>query len=632
MRNQNIIDNINVELLPEETFDLQNLINDAKGYIDEVNLLKESTNYSDNYWSMYSYLRAGNLYLDFNPLEKFKFIGVTPEQIDLIKCWIIDNIINNSLNLDNNETNKSGAQARLMHLIKFIEETSNFDEEYLESDDGYRFNYYYDSMSLCDSTKKDYIASVVSYIEFIEDKVKNEELKVYLKYLVKLNEKQSHLKNEYNSRVLPNAKNISLFANYLNIFFNDSNIPECVKQYFKPILLWWKLTTVIPMRPSEFCVKLKRNALIKENNNTFFLKIGRIKKHADAKYNLLPVMDRVKITKELYDLFYNYIEDTNEYGESETLISYSACKYFRAMIQKETNLYTCAHTGLKQKKDATKFTTSIFSRMLADFYKTIIVKTYNDKAITEKILPGDTRHIAFTSLMLQGYSPVEIAILGGHRSLATLDNYTHSVNTYINSEVLTLVRKNIKVDSKEYNTLIARVYSMPDKCPVPLENTFETEIDDITVGRCTAKEKFKITEGVCEDDYCYKCNNWWCEPSEYSFLKLEKIVKSKLKDKTSKLHRDLDFIKSLMVDVGFELDGDKLIIDNTVAQQIRRISLELHSNTKSIIHLAYEMIDPTDETLTLLTRLEDILPTEEVNKYIDEKVQLYVKEDSKIKE
>ncbi len=33
-----------------------------------------------------------------------------------------------------------------------------------------------------------------------------------------------------------------------------------------------------------------------------------------------------------------------------------------------------------------------------------------------QLRPNDSRHIAFISLMMQGYSPIEIARLGGHQN------------------------------------------------------------------------------------------------------------------------------------------------------------------------------------------------------------------------
>ena len=52
---------------------------------------------------------------------------------------------------------------------------------------------------------------------------------------------------------------------------------------------------------------------------------------------------------------------------------------------------------------------------------------------------GDTRHFAFTSLLLQGIAPPYIAIMGGHRCLSTLDNYTCSTSYYADSEIVKYV-------------------------------------------------------------------------------------------------------------------------------------------------------------------------------------------------
>ena len=125
-------------------------------------------------------------------------------------------------------------------------------------------------------------------------------------------------------------------AFFLKRFYKDESFAEDIKMLYMPILIWWKITAVIPMRPSELCSKLTRECLIEEDEK-YYIYVNRIKSGDASNKGVvrkggIPLLNKIQITKEIYDLINDYIEKTNEYGHTETLFSYKALCAFRKKI------------------------------------------------------------------------------------------------------------------------------------------------------------------------------------------------------------------------------------------------------------------------------------------------------------
>lgn len=151
-----------------------------------------------------------------------------------------------------------------------------------------------------------------------------------------------------------------------------------------PLAIWWRLTTIIPMRASEFCL-IKRDCLSVDKDK-YYLHLPRTKQNTKR----VQIMDKVAIDEEMYQLIKRYIDLTNQYGETDTLISYrsimSVKDSVRGYIQKNTN----------------QFNRRNLETLIPRFYRTI-EQVYDFKVEQEYHLrPNDSRHIAFMSLMMQG--------------------------------------------------------------------------------------------------------------------------------------------------------------------------------------------------------------------------------------
>lgn len=624
-----------IEQIQETCIEINSLIDSLKEDLYESNLLLkgyfENTELSgvfeENIWVMRIKLHERNCYFDFNKLEKLKFIGITKDDINLIKCWIIETIIDLKVETKDELEFRSIAAMRYKYNVvcKFIEKSQNFNIDFLDNKKGNILSCFFEDI-YNERTTYNEINAILDYIDYIEDKILEEQSEKLSFYIIQLNNIMKGLNVKVEAKKLPRNKDILLFDICLNNFFYDNSINDLRKKFYMPLLIWWKITTIIPMRPSEFTRKLKRDSLEIDENN-YYLKINRVKKKVNLQYKALPVLDRIKISKEMYDLINEYITITDYYGESETLLSYEAMDRIRIEIYKkypELRDRYKTNSGVSTKINRKVFSALTLGYLLSKFYNEIIYNMYGYNCIEKELTPMDTRHIAFTSMMLQGYSPVEIAVIGGHRTLRAFDNYTCSVNTYIDSEVISIIRKNINLRTKDNKKIMDIIFNMPKICPKKLEECLEADIEDESFGYCTAE--YKGNSFPCEDEECYYCSKWWCEPTEFNYLKLEKIVSKKLLEKDNKLKRDLEFMVYLMKEVGIEIFNGKLTINNKVAQSLKRISLDLKSNTKSIINLKYQLLDNDANTYQLLTDLEEMLPTEEVNEIIMNKLSIATKE------
>lgn len=259
------------------------------------------------------------------------------------------------------------------------------------------------------------------FLHFIEYRSKN-------KYDVKI----SSLQELYGkNRDLPNYEVIVDFHYFMKDF--EKNSASVEKEKFYPIILWWKITGLIPMRPKDFCL-LDYNCTFKSNNE-YFLKIPRSKRKAQS-YSELGIENTVRINKEIY-------ESIEEY--KKTIPSNLRGKYlFSYQIQSR---FSTGQRPYKRRKDI--LPPNSLRSLLFTFYKEIggwktkdfVKNIKNDREVRNYITPGDTRHFSICNLMLQGINPLSIAKMAGHVRLGTQRNYWGHLESFVESFVYILTSK-----------------------------------------------------------------------------------------------------------------------------------------------------------------------------------------------
>lgn len=211
------------------------------------------------------------------------------------------------------------------------------------------------------------------------------------------------------------------FGEVLNSF--ELNSTEEERWGYFPIILWWRLTNIIPMRPSEF-VEIIADC-IKIVGGKHFITIPR-KKLEVQEYGALEIEDTLPINEYVYNLIFKAQQIKRELGDtSEFLFS----KTFVGSFGK------IKHRRLEHWTSETQLNV-----MINKFYDEIVIKQYNANPDIERIKPGDTRHYAFINMRLQGFNPLTIARIGGHSRLKTQQHYYGHLNEYADSYVYALTK------------------------------------------------------------------------------------------------------------------------------------------------------------------------------------------------
>ncbi|QSB10117.1 site-specific integrase [Lysinibacillus fusiformis] len=399
------------------------------------------------------------------------------------------------------------------------------------------FRNFKQALYMTDGFKENKVRAYIKYIEFsgITSGAKWKKIHSTLSFLVFSNLNIDHeivkLLSNYKKRIrikasirkLPPSKYLLMFKFYLDKFFEEESVKNqqhstITKSYilFYPILIWWNLTSIIPVRPSEFC-SLSRDCL-KQTDEKYFIKINRIKHRENKVQN----HQEISISKDLYELINNYIQITNQFGNTKTLISYWSIIwadpiYFR-----------------KKKSYKEYFNLHNLRNLINRFYNEIINTRYEDNIENEnRVRPNDTRHLSFISLMLQGVSPVEIARLGGHSTIESQYHYSSHVEYWIDSEVFKLV------NNLNYSLQNQETYEItPSLIKNKVTTTKKEDWDNLSVpGYCIDVNK------RCQTENCMLCDYWRIPINELEDN--SNIFEEISKDKKEKIHEIVFFIMEL---------------------------------------------------------------------------------------
>ncbi|WP_066297959.1 tyrosine-type recombinase/integrase [Bacillus sp. FJAT-29937] len=234
---------------------------------------------------------------------------------------------------------------------------------------------------------------------------------------------------ERNNRELPFFPDVIAFNESLEAFFNSINSEDHIRFY--PILIWWKLTNVLPMRVIEF-LKLKKNCIEKKNDGTYWITLPREKKKADSPFKI-DVTDTVQINQEIYEIISMYIQiiDDNRI-ETDYLLPYDL--YVRFLPNPKGSLR-------QRKGKKNRLIDKYLQRIIDDFYTQVIQNEF-----LEKVTSGDTRHFAVMNMFLQGFNMLSIARMAGHEDLEMQFNYYSHVDHFVQSQVYLLAQKKLELN------------------------------------------------------------------------------------------------------------------------------------------------------------------------------------------
>ncbi len=300
--------------------------------------------------------------------------------------------------------------------------------------------------------------------------------------------------------------------------------PKDSRYYYFPLFMFWKLTTILPLRVMEFCVTpfdclstkdgnyyiTIRRTTLKGNNGS-----KRVKKHH---YNIEEDYQTYKyqVNRELYELFNEYAQVSSGFHRNHNLL------FSLDFMQK--------YNPSKHKRDYDKdsiFDVEALNKLLFDFYRDILINEYgliivNETSLRERyvgmnddsygILPGEimkiqakhTRHLSMINLVYNGCNPMIIKEFAGQADERISANYYGNVTK--TAKCITKILYD-KYKSKDIKKKILHSYS---RSPLSLFIDESGDYTPLDQGKC-------YSERFLKDDYS-DCNNCGYDCSTCEFF------------------------------------------------------------------------------------------------------------------
>lgn len=356
----------------------------------------KNSDFSDNVWVGFYDLYEININFDFN-------VDAPQEMILSLKKYVLIKLC-----LKKNEV--PTVKQAFEHIKDMIQKTDLFDIETISDFKKYISN----------NQTVLYLSNCKEFLQFCT-------FKNACEFYIRI--KSFTIRNNPKSREIPSYDSILKYDCLIRNFIDTGNIDLRMK--YCPILIWWMVSTIIPLRPSEF-VLLKRNCIYQKNEK-FYIHIERIKSKSDRKNHDVPIMTEFQIPEVLFEFISDFIDYANEIDSSGYLVSDGF------YIKQLTRNY---------KRNKEKITLQKFNHLFQMFEKEVVEGIYHyeivalgavekDKQI-ERIRLGDTRHLAFMNMLMQGLNPLYIQRIGGHYTLEEQLSYCSHLDTFTSAKTYAL--------------------------------------------------------------------------------------------------------------------------------------------------------------------------------------------------
>lgn len=220
------------------------------------------------------------------------------------------------------------------------------------------------------------------------------------------------------------------FSYLLDLFWQEATKEE--KLLYFPVWLWWKLTSILPLRVTEF-ILTPRKCLSGNENRGWAIRVRRTKLKAergnaqhsiDADYveTLCPIADELA-----QEIAWYIAETEKEYANDlDTLLS-KRTQQRLTNGSLRSNIYFASNLRVLLDR--------FYDDILVGRYHCAIADGVNKPGAGEinRIRLGDTRHIAIINMMVSGSSLVTCKELCHHFSISTAQNYYANVTAFLDA-------------------------------------------------------------------------------------------------------------------------------------------------------------------------------------------------------
>ncbi|WP_219376029.1 site-specific integrase [Bacillus mycoides] len=501
---------INNEML-EEISDIHNEFDINKSLIEaqilfeeysDVKAFNKTGSFEDNIWMFTEFINGQTYYFNFDSFKSFLTFNTklsVNEFTLVLKCWTISNLNSKTPLVTYKLFNylysicrlTKGFRNNFEEVIELIKAGQIYSKKHSKSSK-------YIAKTVSPETTLRFVNSFLSFSKFYTS------LPVNQHYIEILENEKNKIQTHISNRDLPSPKEVLNFKDCIEYFFitsqntiTDTSALTTLTKFF-PVILWWDLTSIIPMRPSEFCL-IKRDCLSFKDNTLTFPRLKQKRNKKKIREEL--VYDTLPIPKELQAKITQYISLTTKYETSEYLISFKAFKTLT----------------LKNIKSSVNYNQKVFNRhylgKLIDCFYTEIIKNRYNLEFNSQLRPGDLRHIAIISMMMQGYDRVEIERLAGHFDINTQYSYVNHMKFWVDTDIQRLANQFLLQKTQSFVS------------PQAVEK-YEQLYDDVTFNEFTTNKHpkpldvYELNLGYCKDKAmpcptfnwnftgCYFCKHW----------------------------------------------------------------------------------------------------------------------------
>ncbi len=217
------------------------------------------------------------------------------------------------------------------------------------------------------------------------------------------------------------------FNEVLSDFWGKAS--ERQKLFYFPLYFWWNLTSILPLRPTEFLLT-PRDCLHDGDNGECALTVRRTKLKGGFHKLTYRVEDDYErkqyvIPACLTDEIRFYLAKTRKMRQTEIGTLFLQQPHFNYM-------------GTRVYSSSRYYSYSCLNTCLRYFYSEAVNGGHAD---ISHIRLGDTRHIAMASLIISGGSPVICMELAGHSDIDVSSHYYSNISNLVECVTLERYRK-----------------------------------------------------------------------------------------------------------------------------------------------------------------------------------------------
>lgn len=319
-----------------------------------------------------------------------------------------------------------------------------------------------------------------------------------------------------------------------------------------PLYLFWIITTIIPMRVSEFCV-MDLNC-IKQERGKYYLTIrrSRMKGHGLKIYTYTIKGDYYECTYEIPRWVYDCIWDYRKITEKE---QHPCGLLFSARF-----LTKIEGRAEKMKRPDRLFVKEDLGHLLECFYENVIIGQYRYQVVTDKdlkkryvdtedssmelepgetmmIQPRHTRHLAMINLIMRGCNPIIIKEFAGHADAAISENYYGNISKVIRCAAKTFY------DRVRNRNSDAVIFDFDTNAAAYLPRKTESTIV-VDHGQCCSAAFIsnQIDDCIPVNGNCLRCN----------FLRRTEVIEAEISVQEEKVDTEIKLVMELLKDPKLE--------------------------------------------------------------------------------